>query len=127
MPIGSFGSTVFQVPELLTMQFRDEYNYVEIPKLNGFPAVQQVGDRLSRRTVQLRFHHEYNISPNPQAAFDSLRSKAQSGNALDLTLANKNWGTHVILSIDWSVVSCTEDGEPYQIDASVTFLNTPLG
>lgn len=127
MPIGSFGSTIFQVPELLTQKFRDEYNYIEIPKLNGFPAVQQVGDKLSRKTIELRFHYEYNLNPNPQAAFEVLRSQANSGTAAALTLANKNWGTHVILSIDWSVAFCTEDGEPYQIDASVVFLNTPLG
>lgn len=127
MPIGSFGSVNFQIPELLTQKFREEFNFIEIPKLSGYPSVQLVGDRLSRKTVELRFHYEYNINPNPQAAFGALRSQANTGNAWGLILANTNWGLHVISAIDWSVAFCTEEGEPYQIDASVTFLHCPLG
>lgn len=127
MPIGNFGAVNFQVPELLTQKFRDEYNFVEIPKIYGYPTVQLVGDRLSQKTIELRFHHEYNINPNPQGAFNALRSLAQQGNAWGLTLANTYWGLHVIRAIDWSVIYATEDGEPYRIDATVTFLHSPLG
>ena len=124
MPIGSFGTINFQVPELLDHSFSDRINYVIIDKVSGYPTVQQVGDDLGTKVIRLRFNYTYNT--NPQNDFSLLRTAALGGIPQTLTLLNRDWGKHVITAIDWSVALTTIEGEPYEIDASVSFLHTPI-
>lgn len=123
MTIGSFGSINFGVPELLDQNFSDRFNYVIIDKVSGYPAIQKVGDDLGTKTIRLRFNHTYNT--NPFNAFNALRTAALGSIPETLILVNRDWGKHVITSIDWSVALTTVEGEPYEIDASVNFLHTP--
>jgi len=125
MPIGQFGTIVFEVPQTLSVSGNLTYPFIKIPKVAGYPALQIGGDELDEISLNLRFNEAYNQNPNPQTAFDNLVRTANLRSRNQLTIGKKNYGFFVIQGLRFSINLMTDNGDALTVNCDVSFLASP--
>lgn len=110
--IGSWGTVQWAAHELLGSNIDVGFNWVEIPRLQGKPALQRVGDNRTRYKIQLR---------TTRQLYDAFLALAASPQAYPLVVDGENQGDFVVEAIRYETIQARADGYPSLINLSVDF------